>query len=82
MLKLSKSPEEGRHAMLLLKATSSLPGYKLIHGVVVCRQEFKQLSGFTHVVSNDSTVDPRISEGNGTEPPLDMQNLRICKKLI
>ena len=28
-----------------------------------------------------STVDPCISEGNGTEPPLDMQNLRICKNM-
>ena len=27
------------------------------------------------------TVDPRISEGNGTEPPLDTQNLRICKNM-
>ena len=31
--------------------------------------------------SKVNTVDPRISEGNGTEPPLDMQNLRICKNM-
>ena len=46
------------------------------HMMVVC--------AWNVVVRLDSQVhcvDPRISEGNGTEPPLDMQNLRICKNM-
>ena len=56
-----------------------------VPGALVCTSETTFRASWrraNHDFFGDvSTVDPRISEGNGTEPPLDMQNLRICKNM-